>query len=35
LIASDTLANNLGMFIDPHIGSGAEHAADNFAEHGK
>jgi hypothetical protein len=33
LIAGDTLANDLRMFIDPNIRSCAEHASDNFAEH--
>jgi hypothetical protein len=34
LIAGDSLADDLGVLVDPDIGSCAEHAGEDLAEHG-
>ena len=33
LISSHTLADDLGILVDPDIGDGAEAAFDNFRQH--
>lgn len=37
LIAGDSLADDLGVFVDPDIGGGGggEHAGEDLAKHGK
>ncbi len=34
MIAGDSLADDLGVLVDPDIGSCAEHAGEDLAEHG-
>lgn len=33
LISCDSLANDLGVLVDPNVGGGAEHAGEHFGEH--
>lgn len=33
LIACDSLADDLGVLVDPNVGSSAEHAGEHFGEH--